>query len=123
MARILVVEDDYDLSDRLKTWLEFEKHIVEAAFTGPEALEHMQFGEYDLVILDWQLPGMDGPDVCKEYRKSGGKSPVLMLTGRDGSAAKQTGLAAGATDFLQKPFDLKSLSARINTLVAANASS
>jgi two-component system, OmpR family, manganese sensing response regulator len=119
MARILLVEDDFDLNDRLKTWLEFEKYIVESAFTGTDALEQMQFGEFDIIILDWHLPEKDGPDVCKEYRDGGGKAPVLMLTGNDDASARATGLAAGATDFLCKPFDLKALSARIKSLVPA----
>lgn len=119
MARILVVEDDEDLSERLKDWLLFEKHIVETVFSGPEAVEHLQFGQYDIIVLDWHLPGMDGPDVCKQYRASGGATPILMLTGRDGAAAKVAGLEAGANDFLAKPFHLKDLSARLAKLLSA----
>ena len=123
MARILVVEDDADLSERLKDWLVFEKHIVETVFSGPEALEHLQFCQYDVVVLDWHLPGMDGPDVCKNYRLSGGLTPILMLTGRDGAAAKVAGLEAGASDFLAKPFHLKDLSARLTRLLTATPAS
>jgi DNA-binding response OmpR family regulator len=117
MARILVVEDDEDLSERLKDWLVFQKHIVETAHDGNEALEQMEFGQWDVIVLDWHLPGMDGPDVCKLYRSKGGGTPILMLTGRDGSAAKVAGLQAGANDFLPKPFHLKELSERLNTLL------
>jgi DNA-binding response OmpR family regulator len=117
MAKILVVEDDPDLSERLKDWLTFQKHDVELVYTGPEALENLQFGEFDIAVLDWTLPGMDGPDVCKEYRKAGGTKPILMLTGHDSAEAKATGLAAGANDFLIKPFHLKELSARLETLL------
>lgn len=109
MATILLVEDDRVLSDTVRSYLEFKEHIVERAFEGPEALEKMQFGTYDLIILDWQLPGMDGPDVCKNYRSGGGTTPVLMLTGRRDPKEIQIGMDAGATNYLPKPFKLKEL--------------
>ncbi len=109
MATILLVEDDRVLSDTVRSYLEFKEHIVDRAFEGPEALEKMQFGTYDLIILDWQLPGMDGPDICKSYREKGGVTPVLMLTGRRDPKEIQVGLSAGANNYLPKPFKLKEL--------------
>lgn len=117
MANLLLVEDDTDLSETLQDWLLFQKHVVEAVYTGPEALEQMRFGTYDLVILDWQLPGMNGIDVLKSYRDEGGKMPVLMLTGRTEQKEIQALMTAGATDYMAKPFNLKDLSARVEALV------
>lgn len=117
MANLLLVEDDTDLSETLQDWLVFQKHIVEAVYTGPEALEQMRFGSFDLVILDWQLPGMNGIDVLKSYRDEGGKMPVLMLTGRTEQKEIQALMTAGATDYMAKPFNLKDLSARVEALV------
>ena len=116
MANLLLVEDDTDLSETLQDWLVFQKHTVEAAFTGPEALEQMRFGVFDLVILDWQLPGMNGIDVLKAYRDEGGSMPVLMLTGRTEPKEIQALKAAGATDYMAKPFNLKDLSSRVESL-------
>lgn len=117
MANLLLVEDDTDLSETLQDWLVFQKHVVEAVYTGPEALEQMRFGTFDLVILDWQLPGMNGIDVLKSYRDEGGKMPVLMLTGRTEQKEIQALMTAGATDYMAKPFNLKDLSARVEALV------
>jgi DNA-binding response OmpR family regulator len=118
MANLLLVEDDTDLSETLQDWLLFQKHTVEAVYTGPEALEQMRFSTYDLVILDWQLPGMNGIDVLKAYREEGGKMPVLMLTGRTEPKEIQALMAAGATDYMAKPFNLKDLSSRVDGIVA-----
>ncbi len=118
MANLLLVEDDTDLSETLQDWLLFQKHVVEAVYTGPEALEQMRFSTYDLVILDWQLPGMNGIDVLKSYREEGGKMPVLMLTGRTEPKEIQALMAAGATDYMAKPFNLKDLSVRVELIVA-----
>lgn len=118
MANLLLVEDDTDLSETLQDWLLFQKHVVEAVYTGPEALEQMRFSTYDLVILDWQLPGMNGIDVLKSYRGEGGKMPVLMLTGRTEPKEIQALMAAGATDYMAKPFNLKDLSLRVEQIVA-----
>src|SRR5262249_34277288 len=68
------------------------------------------------LILDWQLPGMAGIDICKEFRSQGGMTPVLMLTGKSAISDKETGLDAGADDYLTKPFHMKELSARVRAL-------
>jgi DNA-binding response OmpR family regulator len=118
MAMILLVEDDRFLSDTIRSFLEFREHIVDRAFEGPEALEKMRYGTYDLVILDWQLPGMDGLDICRNYRTEGGKTPVLMLTGRTDPKEVQQASNVGANGFLSKPFKLDVLDENIARLLS-----
>ncbi len=117
MAKILLVEDDRNLAITVKDWLEFEHHLVEAVEVGTEALELAQSYEYDLIILDIELPKMNGLEVCQKYRQGGGQAPILMLTGRGSIPDKETGLDAGADDYLTKPFHLKELSARVRALL------
>ncbi len=110
---MLVVEDDENLRETVQDWLIFEKHTVEIAMTGPEALEQLSISQFDLIVLDWFLPDIDGIDVLKKYRAMGGVTPVLMFSGRDSDEARQASIAAGATKFLKKPFRLQELSATI----------
>ncbi|MBX9567557.1 MAG: response regulator [Candidatus Obscuribacterales bacterium] len=123
MANILLVEDDTDLSETLQDWLAFQQHNVEAVYNGPEALEQMRFGSYDIVVLDWQLPGMNGIDVLKHYRDEGGALKVLMLTGRTEAKEIKALMEAGATDYMAKPFNLKDLSARIEKILSGATAS
>lgn len=117
MAKLLLVEDDTDLSGRVNEWLCFEQHAVECVFDGIEAAQRLKFYQYELVILDWDLPKKTGIEVCKEYRSGGGLTPILMLTGKGSINDKEMGLDAGADDYLTKPFHLKELSARIRALL------
>ncbi len=96
MAKILLVEDDNALADSLVESLSFEGHTVERVDDGKDALDRMRAVQFDLVILDWQLPGKTGIDVCIEYRKQGGQSPVIMLTGMTTVDDKERGLDSGA---------------------------
>lgn len=118
MATILLVEDDRFLSDTVRSYLEWKKYEVDRAFEGPEALDKVTSGSYDLVILDWQLPGMDGLDVCRSYREGGGKSPVLMLTGRTDPKEMTKASEAGANGFLTKPFKLDQLEKTVEKMLA-----
>lgn len=108
--RILLVDDDIDISDELKEWLVECGHFVEAVYSGPEALEHLGFYEYDLIVLDYQLPGKKGQDVCREFRARGGVTPIIMLTGNSASDFQNDCLEAGVNNFLEKPFPLEELS-------------
>lgn len=117
MAKILIVEDDKHLASDLIDWLEFEKHTVEHVDDGKEAEDRLKFYQYDLIILDWELPGVYGIDICKRYRSTGGSTPVLMLTGKGEISDKEAGLDSGADDYLTKPFHLKELTARIRALL------
>ncbi len=117
MAKVLIVEDDKQLSALIVDWLAGEKHATEAVYKGPDGLERLKFYKYDVVILDWELPGMSGPDICKQFRDEGGTTPILMLTGKKEIDDKTEGLDAGADDYLTKPFDMKELSARLRALL------
>lgn len=117
MARILLVEDDADLSETLVDWLVFQQHQVEPVYNGLEALEQMRFGSFDLIVLDWHLPGLNGIDVLSRYRQDGGLVPILMLTGRTENKEIQAVLAAGANDYMAKPFNLKDLAQRVDEIV------
>jgi two-component system response regulator MprA len=117
MARILVVEDDKHLSEFVCKTLTFEHHMPEPEMNGEEALYRMLAVRYDLVVLDWELPGMQGVDVCKNFRDKGGTTPVLMLTSKASISDKRAGLDCGADDYLTKPFHPDELCARIRALL------
>lgn len=117
MAKILLVEDDEDLSGTLKDWLECIQHTVETAYTGPEALDKMRSERFDVIVLDWQLPEMLGVEVCRQYRSGGGQDRILMLTGNREAGSKEAGLKSGADDFLPKPFNLDQLMERLEAVL------
>jgi DNA-binding response OmpR family regulator len=117
MAKILVVEDDAVLAEQVRTWLESERHLAEIATDGTSAMEQLQVFSFDIIILDWDLPGISGIDVCRRFRASGGSTPIIMLTGHDNIQDKEIGLDSGADDYLTKPFHVKELSARIRALM------
>jgi len=117
MGRILIVEDDDDIATSLESWLSFERHHVEKVGDGREALGYLKGAPYDLVVLDIELPGLSGFEVCRQYRSTGGKAPVLMLTGRSDITDKTTGFDAGADDYLTKPFHPQEFSARVRALL------
>jgi DNA-binding response OmpR family regulator len=117
MAKILLVEDDVPFSQIVKGWLTQEHHSVEVSHDGQAAQDNLAVFQYDLIILDWELPGMSGVDVLKEFRSHGGLTPILMLTGKTAVADKEAGLDSGADDYLTKPFHMKELSARVRALL------
>jgi len=112
-----MVEDDKDLAMIVQDWLKAEFYATDLASDGRTGYEYLQQGDYDLVILDWDLPGMHGVDICRKYRSSGGKAPVLILTGKGQIEEKEEGLDAGADDYLTKPFSMRELSARLRALL------
>lgn len=117
MAKILVVEDDDDLRSNLQEWLTREHHIVDAAGDGNDGLAFARSSQYDVLVLDWELPGMSGLDICKQYRSKGGTAPILFLTGRKEIGDKVAGLESGADDYLTKPFHVQELMVRIKALL------
>ncbi|MGH9551755.1 MAG: response regulator transcription factor, partial [Terriglobales bacterium] len=104
MAKILFVEDDLELAANVSRWLSAENHTVEHVANGREGLDRALLADYDLIVLDWNLPELDGIDICKQYRDNRGKTPVMMLTGRNADDEKAEGLDTGADDYLCKPF-------------------
>lgn len=117
MAKILVVEDDLEMASIIEDWLAHENYVVELLHNGLDAEIFLQTSKCDAVILDWDLPEKNGVEVCRDYRKKGGKIPILLLTGRNHIDEKTEGLDSGAEDYLTKPFDLKELSARVRALL------
>jgi two-component system, OmpR family, response regulator len=115
--RLLVVEDDVKLARALERGLQREGYAVDLADTGDDALSQATSNEYDAVVLDVMLPGLDGFAVCKEMRSNERWAPVLMLTARDQVGDRIRGLDAGADDYLVKPFDFGELLARLRALV------
>lgn len=117
MAKVLLVEDDADLANTVRTTLLFEHHQVELIESGSDADIQLKTFDYDLIILDWGLPGKTGIEICRDFRSAGKKTPILLLTGKDSIADKEIGLDAGADDYLTKPFDMRELSARVRALL------
>lgn len=117
MARVLIVDDDKELAERLQLWLTHEEHDCEMVHNGTQAFNLLKSKEYEIVILDWDLPGMTGIDICKSFRDAGGVTPVLLLTGHTNMSDKEIGFESGADDYLTKPFHLKELSARVKAIL------
>jgi DNA-binding response OmpR family regulator/predicted Ser/Thr protein kinase len=115
MARILVVEDNEELAQTLADWLTFEGHEVVLAYDGLEAAKYIDDNSFDLILLDWVMPGRSGIEVCRNYRMAGGTSPVIMITGKVSLDNKEIGFDAGADDYIVKPFNLKELSWRMRS--------
>ncbi len=107
--RILVVDDDRAVRQSLRRSLTFNGYEVELASDGTEALARVAESRPDLIVLDVMMPRMGGLETCRELRSRGVGIPVLMLTARDGVADREDGLAAGADDYLPKPFALDEL--------------
>ena len=114
--KLLLVEDDAKLVRALQRGLEREGYDVDVAATGDEALACAEAGDYEAVVLDVMLPGVDGFSVCRELRRGERWMPVLMLTARDQVKDRIRGLDAGADDYLVKPFDFGELLARLRAM-------
>jgi DNA-binding response OmpR family regulator len=114
--RILLVEDERKISAYVKRGLEERGYAVDTAYSGRRALDWAEPAPYDIIILDILLPEMDGLSVCRELRRRGDRTPVLMLTARDSIDDRVAGLDAGADDYLIKPFAIKELLARLRAL-------
>ncbi|MDE3075703.1 MAG: response regulator transcription factor [Chloroflexota bacterium] len=114
--RILVVDDDEKITNLLRRALSYEGYLPDIARDGQGALSMALEHHPDLVILDIQLPGIDGLEVCRRLRK-GGDQPILMLTARDEVSDRVQGLDSGADDYLVKPFALEELLARVRALL------
>ena len=117
--RILLAEDDRAINRVIVRRLKWEGYSADACFDGREALDYLDVVEYDAVILDVMMPGMDGFEVLTRMRERGDKTPVLFLTARDSLADKVEGLDLGADDYLVKPFEFEELMARLRVVDSA----
>jgi DNA-binding response OmpR family regulator len=115
--RVLVAEDDSGLCDVLARGLREHDYVVDAVRDGEDAVKYLRSYSYELVILDWRMPGLSGLDVVRWMRRHNQPAPVLMLTARDAHADRVTGLDQGADDYLVKPFDFAELLARMRALL------
>lgn len=117
VMRILLVDDELALTEPLSRLLTREGYRVDVASEGVGGHELAQTGAYDLLILDWMLPGMGGLEICQALRSQGKTTPVLFLTAKDTLDDRVAGLDAGADDYLVKPFELRELLARVRALL------
>jgi DNA-binding response OmpR family regulator len=115
--RVLIVEDNRDLAGNLVDYLESQGHTVDSAMDGITGLHLAVTGDFDAIVLDLALPGLDGTQVCRRLRAEGRATPVLMLTARGELEDRIQGLDIGADDYLVKPVPLKELEARIRAQV------
>jgi DNA-binding response OmpR family regulator len=113
---VLIVEDEKKMAELLKKGLEEENHSVSLAFDGRDALEMAQALEYDAIVLDLMLPGIDGFEVARRLRKGGNKTPILVLTARDTVPDVVKGLDIGADDYMTKPFSFEEFLARLRAV-------
>src|SRR3990172_9600914 len=114
--RILVVEDEHKIANSIKKGLEQETYAVDIAYDGERGFDLASSEDYDVIILDLMLPGLDGVTICKNLRKENNHSPILILTAKGEIDDKVMGLNSGADDYLAKPFAFSELLARIKAL-------
>lgn len=117
MAKILVVEDDAVLADLVKQTLMADRHDVELAYTGEDGLLFLERFTFDLLVLDWELPGVSGVQLLSNYRQKGGMNPVIFVTARSSIEDKTESFNTGADDYLAKPFEMKELALRVQALL------
>ncbi len=115
--KVLVVDDDVRMAGAIRRGLRYEGLAVDVAADGEEALRVVGTSDYDVVVLDVLMPGLDGFETCRRLREEGRWMPVLMLTARDSVEDRVRGLDGGADDYLTKPFSLAELTARLRALV------
>lgn len=120
LLHLLIVEDDEDLCVVLKKGLKNYNYTCDIAYDGEDGVYNAEINEYDAIILDINLPKMDGISVCKNIRSKGIDTPVLMLTARTDTDDRVLGLDSGADDYLGKPFEFKELRARLHALIRRN---
>lgn len=117
MAKILLVEDELQAAAMVRDWMQLQGHLVEMVGNAEDALQLLANFEYDIILLDWNLPGISGLELCKRYRLQGGKTAILFLTGKGDIDDRAEGLDTGADGYLVKPFDVRELAARVRGLL------
>lgn len=116
-GKILVIEDDAAVVQVLRRYFEKEGFDIQVFRSGNEAVERYFDQKYDLVILDWMLPGVSGIDVCRQIRTSDPNTPIIMLTARGEERDRIQGLEAGCDDYITKPFSIQELAARVRAVL------
>ncbi|MGL6007961.1 MAG: response regulator transcription factor, partial [Culicoidibacterales bacterium] len=114
--RVLVIEDETNLARFIELELKFQDFDVEKAINGEEGLEKSLENEYDLILLDWMLPGMQGIDILRELRKTSA-TPVIMMTAKEGIENEIEGLDTGADAYITKPFEIDQLLAHVRAVL------
>ncbi len=114
--RVLIIEDDRPLTELLRKGLQEDGHVASVAMDGRTGLELAESYQFDVIVLDWMLPGLDGLEVARRLRKAGNSSPILMLTARDAVPDIVKGLDMGADDYMTKPFSFAEFLARLRAL-------
>ncbi|HEY9718309.1 MAG TPA: response regulator transcription factor [Trichormus sp.] len=117
MARILLADDDSMLCDMIADGLSLQGYTIDVVGDGNDAMAFVRSHTFDLLILDWGLPGMTGLEICRNFRQMGKAEPVLFLTGKTDISDKEQGLNSGADDYLTKPFDMRELIVRVRSLL------
>jgi two-component system OmpR family response regulator len=120
-SHILLIEDEAQLARFIKIELEFENYRVTICSDGFSGLAAAREHHPDLILLDWMLPGISGPEICRRLRQTGDKVPIILLTAKDEVSDRVTGLDAGADDYIIKPFSIEELLARIRAHLRRNA--
>ncbi len=117
MAKVLYAEDDFELAGHLTKFLTSHHYLIEHTADGGDALYILRTFGFDAAILDWELPGMSGVEVCQQLRREGSKLPVIILTGRGSTPDTIEGIDAGADDYIVKPVDPLVLLAKLKALL------
>ena len=112
-SSILIVEDEAKLAQFIKLELEYEGYQVITAQDGLSGLAHARETNFDLILLDWMLPGISGPEICRRLRSTGDRVPIILLTAKDEVSDRVAGLDSGADDYIVKPFSIEELLARV----------
>ncbi len=122
MSKVLIAAGDAELSSLMENWLCQEKHIVAVVDNGLDCWEHLNTFRYDLVLIDWDLPQLQGIDILKRFRGTGGTTPIILLSAHTTVADKELGFDAGANDLLTKPFYFNEFSRRVNNILCGRGS-
>jgi len=117
MPKVLIVDDNQETVICLEHGLRLERYEVETACDGIAALDLIAVSDFDVIVLDWDMPNLNGIELCRELRNQRKLMPILLLTGKSGDAAVEIGLDSGADDYVTKPCSLKELSARLRALL------
>lgn len=117
LPKVLIIEDEIELAVKLKKLLDEEGFTTDLAHDGLVGAAMLEQYVYDVAVVDWNLPGMVGPQIIQDFRNRGGSTPVLMLTGESELQSKVVGFESGADDYLTKPFSSRELSLRLKALL------